>query len=173
MITGYPKPGSMWLYGDYETKPAEPRPTPQPKGTPSMHSSRIIFVMNDDVRQIEVQYEPGGRSYSYKTMDQTIQVDDIVVIPTDTRHNYTCGKVTEVDTEVDMMASGELKWIIDKVDIRHHEQLAEQEKVMAQRAQDAQRRKQKAELRKTLMADQPELFTGLAIANHSEEESEE
>ena len=92
-----------------------------------MLNQNIILLVNDDVRLVKVCYEPESASYVYKTLDQSIAVDDYVVIPTDSRHHMTVARVTAVDAQDDFDLEGNigLKWIIDKVNYPAHKQILE------------------------------------------------
>src|SRR6185295_1615472 len=59
---------------------------------------------------------PKPKRELFKTFDETIAVGDIVMVPSGTRHNVTSVKVVETDVEWDVHTSGEVKWIIGKVD---------------------------------------------------------
>jgi hypothetical protein len=60
-----------------------------------------VFLINDSIRAVTCTYENDGKRVPFKTLDKTIAVDDIVVVPSGTRHGMTTCKVVEVDSDVD------------------------------------------------------------------------
>ena len=91
-----------------------------------MHPSRNAFLTDDLCRAIRVNYDPdrnaGRREEEFKTVDPDIQVGDVVVIPTDTRHKATCVKVVAVDIDIDIESNEPIKWIIDRVDMEGYQE---------------------------------------------------
>jgi hypothetical protein len=89
-----------------------------------MNYSLAVLLLNDNCRAIKAIYEPDPKDDKapkpkrelFKTFDETIAVGDIVMVPSGTRHNVTSVKVVETDVEWDVHTSGEVKWIIGKVD---------------------------------------------------------
>lgn len=135
-----------------------------------MNPSTALFLINDDMRAIRCQYEPEGTTRILKTMDQTIQVDDIVVVETSTRHYFTCVKVTEVDVLFDYKSNSEMDWIIDKVDVKKFEHLKDQEKTAVQTIQKVQRNREREQLQKDLMEGQEEAFQALELTKMESEQ---
>lgn len=90
-----------------------------------MDASKIVFLINDQVKLIRVSYEPHNESlgnvpkeanaylkerlvpeadskkYLFKTLIQDLAVGDYVVVETGTRHGMTVCKVLEIDLDVD------------------------------------------------------------------------
>lgn len=116
---------------------------------PQMNYSTAIFLINKDVRAIAVTYEKidlnkdttqmkyqpaylsGGKlpvgAVVFKTMDQDIDVNDYVIVPTDTRHGMTVCKVVATDIEVDFESDQECHWIVGTVNTHGFEQIRQQE----------------------------------------------
>lgn len=72
-----------------------------------MNYSTAIFLINPKVRAIAAIYEPDTDSRKaprtvFKTFDQSIGVNDYILVPTETRHKMTVNKVVEVDVEPDL-----------------------------------------------------------------------
>ena len=90
--------------------------------TTTMNYSTAILLINTNCRAIlgtyeaDVEGQPPVKRELFKTFDDTIAVDDIVMVPTNTRHKVTAIKVVEIDVEWDVNVQGEVKWIIGKVD---------------------------------------------------------
>ena len=145
-----------------------------------MNFSTAIFLINDDVRAIAATYEkvdltqntakmkyqpayleesrlPEG-AVIFKTMDPDIDVNDYIVVPTDTRHGLTVCQVIATDVEIDPEATAECHWIVGKVDTSEFERLRQQEAAAIQKLKDAKtharRKKLKAELMGKLDDDQ-------------------
>lgn len=118
-----------------------------------MNYSKAIFLISDDVRGVLCTYEAheGASKKLYKTFDPTIEVDDFVVIPTETRHGMTVVKVTDVDVEPDLDNGAHVDWIIGRVDRADFEALAKQEAEAIERIKAGKRREEKAKLRETML----------------------
>jgi len=130
----------------------------------TMNNSKQIFLVSDKVRQIAVAYQPSGRKDQapevtyFKTMNPDIAVDDLVVIPTDTRWNHTVVKVIKVDIPIDDFDGGShLKWILDKVDTSAAEATIEKEKQMLEQIQVAERQRRQRELKEKLLESAPDV----------------
>lgn len=130
-----------------------------------MDNSTIVLLINDDARAIMGRYEPGGKAELFKTLDQSIEVDDIVVVQSGTRLYYTTVRVTEIDVDVNFDTAKDVKWVVDRVDIPAHHFLLEQEKEAIGAVQSAERRRKRDELRATMFTDHQEQIKSLSIAN--------
>lgn len=132
-----------------------------------MNNSKIVFLINDQARAIRCVYEnespQGSKEYIFKTLDQSIQPDDIVVVETGTRHGYTTVKVTEVDVPVDFNDNTDLKWIVGRVDLAKFKQVKTQEQEAITAVQQAELRRQRAELRATMFKDHEATMASLAL----------
>lgn len=110
--------GSNFFYAE------EPHdePTQLTQRRTGMNYSSAVFLINKNVRAIKCTYDAKDKSgtepqgYTFKTLDGSIAPDDLVVVPTDTRHGFTVVKVSEVDIDVDLDSTIQLKWIVSKVD---------------------------------------------------------
>jgi hypothetical protein len=124
-----------------------------------MHDSRKVFLLEDEPRCIKAKYEPDvntqkpSKGYDFKTFDETIQVDDFIVVPTDTRYGMTVVKVVEVDVEPDLDTDLYMHWVIDKVDRSVFENLLASEEGFIDAARAAERKRKKKQLKEDLLAD--------------------
>jgi len=124
-----------------------------------MNYSTAVFLINDKVRVVKVSYEPDKKDssswYAFKTFDHSIVVGDMVVIPTDTRHLMTVARVEDVNVDTDdfLNFTGDLKWIIGKVDMPLYRSCIEMEQEAIRTIKSAEKRKKKEELRKSILAD--------------------
>jgi hypothetical protein len=134
-----------------------------------MNNSTIVFLINDHARAFKAIYEEGGTKTVFKTMDQTIAVDDMVVVQSTTRHEMTVVKVTDVDVEVNFDSSSEVKWAVQKIELTPFETILAQEQEAIEAVQAAERRRKKAELRETMFKDHEESIAALSIADRSDE----
>jgi hypothetical protein len=128
------------------------------KDTNQMNYSTAIFLVNDTVRAVLCSYEPedGKKHVMFKTMDISVKVDDLVVVPTKTRHGMTVVKVIEVDVNVNYDDPAPMDWIVAKVDRDAHKALVDEETRMLDIIQAADRRKKRATALEsaTAMADE-------------------
>lgn len=140
-----------------------------------MNKTTAIFLANDAVRCISVAYDADTRydgkkvpkdKKSFKTLDASIAVDDLVIVPTDTRWGFTIGRVCEVDLHVDFDSPEQMRWIASKFDPSGYEKILEEETKMMDRVADADREHRKNELRAKLTAHGPDL-SGISLVDFS------
>lgn len=141
-----------------------------------MDASKIVFLINDQVRLIKVSYEavqtdlngpaatPGVRYYSFKTLDQSIKVGDFVVVETNTRHGLTVCKVEEVDLDVDFDDGVSLKWAYHRVDSAMIEQIKAQESEAIAAAKRAELKRKREQLREGIFAEHSEMIANLSLS---------
>lgn len=135
-----------------------------------MDNSLIVLLINDNARAIKGQYEDGGPKELFKTMDPTIQVDDLVVVESGTRHGMTVVKVTEVDVAVNFDTDRTVKWVIQGIDADSFNVVKEQEKAAIAAVQEAEQSRKKAELVKSMFAHHEEKLKTLEIAKMDDPE---
>lgn len=138
-----------------------------------MNFSTAIFLINDDVRAIAVTYEKidltkdttqmkyqpaylsGGKlpdgAVVFKTFDQSIQVNDYVIVPTDTRHGMTVCQVVAADIEVDFESDKDCHWIVGKVDTTDFERVRQEEEKAIIKIKEAQVGKRRNQLARDLL----------------------
>lgn len=130
-----------------------------------MNNSTIVLLINDSARALKATYEDGHSPGVFKTLDQDIAVDDLIVVETNTRHGMTVVKVTETDIDVDFDATADVKWVIHKIDASAYRSILDQEKEAIAAVHSAERRRKKELLRDSLFADHQEKLAGLAISH--------
>ena len=90
-----------------------------------MNYSLAVFLINKTVRAVGVSYEPdptrtdtakAGSITIYKTIDQSLAVKDLVIVPTNTRWGFTVGRVEELDVDVNFDSQTQMDWIVDTAD---------------------------------------------------------
>ena len=116
--------------------------------------SASIFLANPKVRAIAVQYEQHGKVSVFKTLDQDIQKDDIVVVPTgtDKRWGFTTNKVVDVDVDVEYEGYTEYDWIVARVDQKAYSAIKEMEANAIKKMREAEKNHQREEMAKKLEA---------------------
>jgi hypothetical protein len=135
-----------------------------------MNYSTAIFLINQHARMVAVCYEPEKQQplYHFKTLDASIAVGDLVVVPTDTRHKFTVCKVEAVDVDVDFDSSTQFKWIAGKFDAAAYEKVLGLEELAISQIRLAENRKKRVDLRNNLLAQQAEDLKTLEIADFGE-----
>lgn len=134
-----------------------------------MDNSKIIFLINDDVRAIQGKYEEHGKVETFKTLDPTISVGDLAVVESTTRYDVTTVKIVAVDIDVNFDDGTPLKWALQRIDKEGFDQTIALEAEAITAVQAAERRRKKAELRATLFKDHEASINSLKLANHSDD----
>lgn len=122
-----------------------------------MNYSTAIFLINPKVRAIAAIYEPDTDSRkapraTFKTFDQTIEVGDYILVPTETRHKMTVNKVVEVDIDPDLETGCQMSWVIGTVDRSLYDDVLAQEARAIDLMKAAEKTHAREELRKKMMA---------------------
>jgi len=137
--------------------------------------STAIFLINPDVRCVVGTYEPDvagapgkAKRELFKTFDKTIAVGDLVVVPTDTRHKATVVKIVETDMDIDVETAEQVRWIVDRVDMRQHTKLLAQEGQAIAAIKAAELRHKRDQLREKLFANHAAKLQELPIAKGPE-----
>jgi len=134
-----------------------------------MHNSKIVLLINDDVRLIKGAYDEGATPEVFKTMDQGIVKDDFCVVESGTRHGMTTVKVTEVDIDIDFDSHHEVKWVVQRINKEDFDDLLAMEKNAIIKVQEAEKRRRKAELRDSLFRDHEDQMKTLELTKLSED----
>lgn len=126
-----------------------------------MNYSKAIFLINQSARPVMVVYDevnvPGNKKMMFKTLDASIKKDDLVVVPTTTRHNMTVCKVIDTDVDVDYDSPEEILWIVQKVDQESYKTIIEQEQVAISVIRKSETKRKRADLAKVFLANNEEL----------------
>lgn len=119
------------------------------------NQSTAVFLINDKTRAILATYEAGDTAARtmFKTFDPDIDVDDLIIVPTDTRHKMTVVKVVEVDVDVDFNSSTRVDWVVSRIDTDEYEEVVRREKDALKTIRSAEVRREKEKLRDALLAD--------------------
>lgn len=117
-----------------------------------MNPSLSSFLVEAACRAIRVEYDPDWKNNNtticrlYKTLDPNVKVDDLVVVPTGTRHGFTVVKVVEVDFTINYTGNDEYRWIVGPVDKAAYDALLEADKAVMGKVGKIQENKMKREL---------------------------
>ena len=148
-----------------------------------MNPSTAIFLIDEGVRAVAVTYDaidlnkdttkmkftpaylasgklPTG-AVLFKTMDKEIQVDDFVIVPTNTRHGMTVCQVKAVDVDVDFDSDDEVHWLVGKVDTAPFEAVRQQEEKILVAVKDAETGAKRKELSDNLKASLGDKFSNI------------
>lgn len=136
-----------------------------------MNYSTAIFLINTKARAIYGIYNPDEphKKTLYKTLDANIQVDDFVLVQTDTRHKMTVVKVVECDVDFDLESSTKVSWILAKIDLSIAEKLMALEETAIAQIKKAELRQKRDSLRDALFKDHTETLRTLEIASMGED----
>lgn len=136
-----------------------------------MHPSRIVFLINDAVTAVKAKYDDTAteREVVFKTMLENVAVGDLLVVQAGTRLGFTTVKVTEIDVEPDLTDNTEIRWAIQKVDMKAAEEFLAEEKEAIATVQAAERKRKKAELRATMLGGHEDMVNQLKLASPIEE----
>lgn len=133
-----------------------------------MENSKIVFLINDQVRAVKAVYEETAnvaqKVYVFKTMDNSIRKDDMLIVETNTRHGFTVVKCVETDVDVNFEDPTELKWVVARVDLEDFNRVKAQEVDAIAAVKQAELRRKKAELRETMFKDHEESIKALALS---------
>lgn len=130
-----------------------------------MNYSTAVFLINNKVRAVEASYEDGQKHKIFKTFDMSIQVGDLVVVPTDTRHKRTVVKVTRLDANVDFDGQEHVHWIVSKIDETNYKDTTAQESQAIESIKSAEIRKKREDLANALWADKAEELKAIPLAS--------
>lgn len=140
--------------------------------------SIAVFLVNPAVRGMMVAYEPEStpptateisKRTLFKTFDKALKVDDLVIIPTNTRQKFTVARIAAADIEVDLEHHGEVRWIAGPVDVAAYQAVLDAEQKMLDQIKAAEATHRRKELAEKLMAHADTKAIGaLQIANMSD-----
>lgn len=131
-----------------------------------MNYTTAVFLINDKVRAVYGTYEAGDNAPKtmFKTFNQAVVVGDFVLVPTNTRHNMTVVKITDVDIEFDIETAVKVEWIIGRIDLAAYEQMQAQEQAAITTIQSAEKNRKRKALREAIFADAETQLNKLPIA---------
>lgn len=136
-----------------------------------MNYSTAIFLINKNARGIAVTYEDevNAKREIVKTLDQSINIDDYVIVQTDTRHKMTVVKVVETDVDFDLDSNTKMNWIVGRVDADSFQKILIQEQQAIQAIKKAELRQKRDTLRDNLLKDHLETIKALPISEMNDD----
>ena len=134
-----------------------------------MDNSKIVFLINDQVRCLEAVYEKKGTPEWFKTFDQSLAVGDFAVVQSESRHNLVVVEVTAVDCDVNFDSQLPLRWVVQVVNMEGFKEVLAQEAEAISAVQAAELRRKKAELRATMFKDHEASIAALALSHSSDD----
>lgn len=114
-----------------------------------MQLSNYILTENEDFKFVEVVFSPytGLNTYTYKTLRTDLEVDDLVVVPTNKFHQVA--KIKGFIDPLDItLQDFKYKWIIQKVDTTDYDKCVEMEDAVNAKLTAATRRAKAEELKR-------------------------
>lgn len=139
-----------------------------------MNYSTSVMLVNASIRAMKTIYEPDTGNikqtgYAFKTLDPTLKVGDLVLVPTNTRFGFTVNKIIEADVDVDFDSNIEFKWIAAKVDLTDYENtLAMESEAIALIKKGELRKRRETIMQNTLDAVSAGAISNLRIAHVGE-----
>ncbi len=122
-----------------------------------MNYSSAVMLINENIRAVKVVYEdekenPTQPRVIFKTLDKSIKVDDLVVVPTGTRLKMTVSKVVEIDVDVDFEGGAQLSWIVARVPVEDIETILTEESKWIDALKASEKRKKREEIKASMLA---------------------
>lgn len=132
------------------------------------NKSLAVFLIQKNVRGVHVTYtmEDNNEVTLFKTFDDTLEVDDIVVVPAKNRLGFTTCKVVTVNVQPDLDSKKPVTWIVCKVPMSSYEKCVDQESAMLDKLREVEAEKARVELSEKLsteLGDGLKLIEGMAI----------
>ncbi len=123
-----------------------------------MNDDTALFILSEHAIAVRASYEPARPGISdtlelFKTLDDTIAVDDLCVVPSSTRHGFTTVKVAEVGFDIDLDTTEPVKWIVCRVNLATYRENAGKEADAISKINAWQRRRELAKVRAEMLAD--------------------
>ena len=118
-----------------------------------MQHDTAVFLVSEDVKAVTCEYEPDGKTYTFKSLIPNLKKDDYVVIPTDTRHGFTVVKVVDPDIEIDLegnFGTTGLKWLASRFDPAEYAKVLANETLAIETIRKAEKKRKRRELRDDL-----------------------
>lgn len=117
-----------------------------------MNESTAIFLVNKAVRALLCTYEKDTEKTTaprtmFKTLDPSIKKDDILNVPSSTRHGVTTVRVVTTDVDVNLDDPTHVDWIMSKVDRHAYEVCLSREGDMLKLVREAEEHHKREELK--------------------------
>lgn len=116
-----------------------------------MNYSTAVILINPSIRAVRGQYEKDGSTEVFKTIDQSLQINDFAVVETSARWGFTVFKITEVDVEVDFDSTRSVGWVVQKISLPDHEKIKQMENAAIDLIKKGEIRKRREDIRKNTL----------------------
>lgn len=124
-----------------------------------MNYTTAMLLINPKCRALKGIYEadpanaPGAvKRELFKTFDRSIKVDDLVIVPTETRLNFTVVKITDVDVEWEPETTDKVRWIVSPLDQADYQKCLDLDSQVIQQVKESERTYQRDQMREKLLA---------------------
>lgn len=108
----------------------------------------LILSENENFRYLLVDFGKDTGAWTYKTLDTSIEVDDLVLVPVERNGNKTTklATVVEIASFENININIPVKWIIQKVDRSNYDKCLELEAKISERLRKVRAEKLKRDL---------------------------
>lgn len=135
-----------------------------------MNYSTAVMLINDNIKAVLCTYEVDtdktkAPRVMFKTLDHSIKEGDLVIVPSNTRHERTIVKVVEFDAEVDFDSHTHVDWIVGKLDQSVFENITKEEAKAVDAIKAAEKLKRRRDIRANIDALHADNLAALPIAN--------
>jgi len=132
----------------------------------TMKSKNAASILIDDLKTVGVQFKASDRSYTYKTIDDTLCEGDKVVV--ETRGHFKVASVVEIHKvpQISLDSTYDYKWIIQKIDDSHVRELEAREEAFSERILEMEQRKIKEQALEALGVDKKDLAKEIEDLNN-------
>lgn len=132
--------------------------------------SLAVFLLHDKCRGMHGIFETDtptsqAKREFFKTFDPAIKEGDLVAVETGTRHHVSVVKIVAADVPPSFTSSEQARWIISKVDLTDHKRLQDMEKQAVEAVKEAELKKERHDLKKTMLGDFGDTLNNLPIVN--------
>ena len=131
--------------------------------------SLAVFLLHDKARGMLGIFEaddgdkPTAKREFFKTLDPSIKEGDLVAVETGTRHRVSVVKIVKADAPPSFTSSEQARWIITKIDVSSYEKLKAFEDEAVAAVKEAELKKERHDLKKTMLGDFGDTLNNLPI----------
>ena len=130
--------------------------------------SLAVFLLHDKCRGMHGIFETDTTTSTakrefFKTFDPAIKEGDLVAVETGSRHHCSIVKIVAVDVPPVFTSTEQARWIIQRIDVAEHLKLQAMEVQAIDRVKNAELRKERHDLKKTMLGDFGEELNDLPI----------
>jgi hypothetical protein len=116
-----------------------------------MNYSTAVMLINPSIRAVLGKYEENGNAELFKTIDQNLKVDDLVVVESGTRWNLTVVKISAVDVDVDFGSAKQVGWVVQTIPTSDHTNLRSMEAAAIELIKKGELRKRREDIKRNTL----------------------